>query len=216
VATPGKHTLVETMHHAQAAVEGNGAPAATAAPAPVLASTGPQPALAGSADGAVPTGASVKVTVNTPHKAGAAISFDAKDYKELYKQVKARADSGKEAGSVSRGWSADYKTADDKVTEAKYDLPLTMSLPTWTNKASQPQAEQTKFDTWAASVRAHEDRHEQIYRLEYAKMKTAVVGPTEADCDKQSAVIDANAEAEQTKFDAANQPAGLAIPSRRG
>src|ERR1700759_1682050 len=132
MATPGKRTLVETTHYAQAAVEGSGAPAAMPEQAPALASTGPQPALDGPADSAVPMGAGIKVTVNTPHKTGAAISFDAKDYKELYKQVKARADTGKEAGSVSRGWSADYKTADDKVTEATYDIPLTMSLPAWT------------------------------------------------------------------------------------
>ena len=47
--------------------------------------------------------------------------------------------------------------------------------------------------------------------LDYAKLKTAVVGPTGADCDTQSTAIDTNAEAEQTKFDA-NQPAGLPIP----
>jgi hypothetical protein len=209
--TPGKRTLTQQLprrtHHADAAVGGE--------------ATGSGAAPVGAADASQAdqmAGKKVKVTVtslaNAPAE-GPAITFDAADYKGLYQQVKARADTGKEAGSVSRGWGEDYvfpeNDAED-VREAKYDIPLTMSLPKWTTRDSQPKEDQKKYDGWAASVKTHEDQHVAIYRTEYAKLKTSVVGPTTTLAKSQANTVDTDAETAQQDFDNANQPAGLPIP----
>ncbi len=211
--TPGKRSLTEMLpkrtHFGEAAVaSGSTAPGAQAA--------GPT----GAADGSTadPMGPKkLKVTITSLDKApakGPAISFSAKDYAELYQQVKARADSGLEAGSVSRGWSEDtvFPEGSDEVVEAKYDIPLTMSLPEWPARSSVSEEHQKKYDSWAASVKAHEDKHVEIYRTGYAALKTAVIGPTKAKVTEQSTAVDDATEQAQKDFDAANQPAGLPIP----
>jgi len=198
---PGRRTLTQSLpvrsHNAEAAA------------APVGAADAGQPVPESSKK--------VKVSVTSLDKAPAAgtpISFDAANYAGLYQQVKARADAGQEAGSVSRGWSEDYVTPEgsDDAIEAKYDIPLTMSLPKWTKRDTQPAEDQKKYDGWAASVKTHEDQHVAIYRAQYAALKTSVIGPKTGDCSTQATAVDTAAETAQQTFDNSNQPAGLPIP----
>ena len=156
------------------------------------------------------------VTLKLSEATGAAIEFDAKDYAELYQQVQTRANTGAEAGSVSR--SFDTKTSDvdenGNVGKVTFTIVLTTSLPSWKNIATQPQEHKDKFNTWKASVAVHEAKHVDIYKTEYAKLKSGVTGPTDADITTQADAIDTAADAAQTTFDAnkATQPAGLPIP----
>lgn len=157
-----------------------------------------------------------KVTVEISEKAGDPITFNAKNYAELYQQVRAREDSREEAGSVTRSW--DCQTADidefDNVGRVTYTIVLTTSLPKWTNLAQQPQEDQEKFNNWRASVVVHEQRHVVIYKTEYAKLKTEVKGPKETDLESQSKAVDDNAEKEQRIFDnnKSTQPSKLPAP----
>lgn len=156
------------------------------------------------------------VVVNISEAAGPPITFTGKDYAALFKEVSDRATKHAEAGSVSRSWgvSTAPPDADGYISKVTFTIVLTTVLPSWTTIASQPKADQDKFNTWKASVAVHEKKHVDIYKTEYAKLKTAVVGPTDADITTQSDAVDNNAEAEQIKFDAvaATQPAPLAQP----
>jgi len=161
----------------------------------------------------VTAGPQVKVTVNITERMGAPLTFDAANYEELYQQVAARAAQRKEAGSVTCDLSADLKTdASGALTAAVIDAPLVTMLPAWPQKARQPQADQAKFDAWRASVEAHETTHRDIYKREYPKFKTAIVGPDEKAGDAQFKAVSAAAEAAQDAFDASSQPAPLAAP----
>jgi hypothetical protein len=153
-----------------------------------------------------------KVEVKFPAVAtGTPITFDGANYKELYKQVKARADQNLEAGSVTAAGAADYDPADTP-TKAVYTITMTMSLPSWTHRDTQPEADKKKYDTWAASVKAHEEQHVKIYKDEYNKLKTTVVGPSETECESQYTTVATNAETAQTNFDKSSQPDALPIP----
>ncbi len=166
----------------------------------------------GSSDAAENAGGP-KVEVKFPAVAtGPAISFNGANYKELYKQVKARADQGLEAGSVTAAGAADYDPEGGSPTKAVYTITMTMSLPAWTVRDTQPEADKKKYDTWAASVKTHEEQHVKIYKDEYNKLKTSVVGPSETECESQYTTVATAAEAAQTTFDNTSQPDALPIP----
>ena len=63
-------------------------------------------------------------------------------------------------------------------------------------------------------MRVHEAQHVKIYQDGLAKLKTAVVGPTAANCDAQSDAIVDEIKQVQDAFDAdkSKQPAPLDIP----
>jgi hypothetical protein len=148
-----------------------------------------------------------------PESAGPPITFDAATYDELYAQVSARASLRKEAGSVTTQLTTDtVNDATGNPTEVKLTAPLVTSLPAWPQQARQPAADQAKYTAWYASVDAHERTHRDLYRREYAKLRTSVIGPTARDVDAQAqAIVDA-AELVQDAFDARSQPAPLAAP----
>jgi hypothetical protein len=156
----------------------------------------------------------VKVVVNVTPKAGPPISFDAPTYLELYKQVSARADADGEAGSCTCEVAADYKTTDDKVTDATYTATITTSLPQWNQLAQQSPEDQAKFKTWLASVTAHEAQHAKLYTDGYNKLKSSVIGPKENDCETQYKSVDDDVKKAQKAFDAdkSKQPAPLPPP----
>jgi len=157
-----------------------------------------------------------KVTLNISEEAGKPIKFDAANYAQLYQQVQARANTGAEAGSVTRSFDERFYDVDEfgNVGRVVYTIVLTTSLPLWTNLAKQPQKDQDKFNKWRASVVIHEQRHVDIYNTEFAKLKTDVTGPKEAEVTAQSKKIDDHADDEQEKFDLdkSTQPAGLPVP----
>ena len=228
--TPGKRTLVEATRFGTAtAVAQQGDPATTplgdpfAAQAdPIITTLGdpnaPQQGdptgpgtLLDNTHGAVQNGpGKPTVTLSMPESMATPLTFNATDYRDLYGQVSARV--GKEAGSVTTQLSDDVKTLDDNVTSVAFTAPLKTMLPDWPQKGTQPAADQAKFDAWKGSVATHEGQHRQIYKTEYAKLKTAVIGPKESDVDAQSQVVVDNAEKAQDAFDASNQPAPLAAP----
>jgi hypothetical protein len=160
----------------------------------------------------------VKVTVKVNRKAGS-MEYDAADYNELYRQVSKRADGHKCAGSCECGAAQisypDRKQVGEKihVTSMSIAIDVTVAVPTWKQKASQPKADQDKFDAWAASVSAHEEKHFKIYNDGFNKMKTLITGPTEEECDTQYEAQKTQMETDQDVVDEpANQPAPLAAP----
>jgi hypothetical protein len=220
-SAPGKRTRTSRIHNGAARVRRGGAQAGGDATAPTGAT--PDLGVIGGGSPADPTGGGggdgsvqnapgkPKVTVTFQESAAPPLTFNAKDYRELYGQVAARA--GREAGSVKRTPSYDYK--DDgagHVTSVDFTYKLETMLPEWPQKAQQPQGDQAKFTAWRDSVSAHEAQHRAIYKTELAKLKTQVIGPTLADVDTQEAAVEAAAETAQDAFDASNQPAPLAAP----
>jgi hypothetical protein len=215
-ATPGKRTLMEVTRFGVTSLDGDAATTPLGDPmAPQGDPTGPTNMLGGNAaDGAVQNGGgSTKTTVSITESTAPPLTFNAKDYKELYAQVSARV--GKEAGEVTRS-GADITTgAPDgsgniPTAAIKYDL-ATM-LPAWPQKASQPQADQAKFDAWRGSVSDHEKGHRDIYKRELVKERQQVIGPKQSDIDTQIAAVEDAAEKQQDAWDAAGQPAPLAVP----
>jgi hypothetical protein len=197
---------------------------ATVSSAPIAAARAPAdegPAPVGVADGgqdAAALAAGVKVTVKVNRKAGK-MEYDAADYNELYRQVAARADGHKCAGSCECGAASIgfpdrvQKGEAIHVTSMTIEIDVTVAVPTWKQRGTQPEADQKKFDAWAASVAAHEERHFKIYNDGFNKMKTLITGPTEADCDSQYDAQKAQMETDQDVVDEpANQPAPLAAP----
>ncbi|MBL8113900.1 MAG: DUF922 domain-containing protein [Acidobacteria bacterium] len=156
------------------------------------------------------------VTVAISEATGSPITFTGKDYTALYKEVSDRATKHREAGSVSRSFATSTSDvdADGNVGKVTFTIVLTTVLPTWTTIDSQPKADQDKFNAWRASVVVHEKRHVDIYKTEFAKLKTQVVGPKDTDITTQADAVDDAAEAAQVAFDAvaATQPAPLAAP----
>jgi len=169
-----------------------------------------------------PSGAAaIKVTVIAPVSAGNPIVFDAVDYRELYRQISERAATSKCAGQcdcgklgcnyTTKGTTGTPEQADD-VVEATFTTKITTSTPTWKQRATAKPEEQQKFDAWVASVAAHEAGHVKIYTEGLAKLKTAVTGPKDTDCDAQSDAIVAAYNLLQVQFDATSQPAPLPAP----
>ncbi|MBE7452608.1 MAG: DUF4157 domain-containing protein [Kofleriaceae bacterium] len=193
---------------------GAAGPAPTAAGPAVDGDTpGAAPAIANGEDEATEQGLKpLTVTVVFKENAGA-MEYDAADYAELYKQVDARAHSGKCAGKCECGLDCNYTQLDkNKVT---ITVTITTTVPTWKQRDKAPPEHQKKFDAWAASVKVHEDAHAKIYKDGHAKLKDLLKQcADEAACD---AAVDAQIEAlekDQAAFDAdkSKQPAPLAIP----
>jgi predicted secreted Zn-dependent protease len=167
-------------------------------------------------DGA-PTKVTVKVTVNP--KSSAVMEFDAPDYNDLYQQVSKRATTNKCAGFCECGTAqcnyVIWTSADNTKKLAKelsIEVDITTSSPTWKQIATQPKADQDKFNAWAKSVAAHEKLHYDTYKKGFDGMKTAITGPTEADCDGQYKTARDAIEPLQDAIDANQQPAPLAAP----
>jgi hypothetical protein len=154
----------------------------------------------------------VKVTVTFNPKKGSPISFDAPTYLDLYKAVAARADAKQEAGSCEAAPQTDYKTNDDKVTDATFTIDITTSLPEWKQLAQASPDEQAKFKAWVASVAAHEAKHAKLFTDGYNKLKTTVIGPKETDCDTQFKSVADDVKKAQDAFDAKEQPDPLPAP----
>lgn len=156
-----------------------------------------------------------RVTVNLSEEVGAPITFNGENYAQLYQQVQARANTGAEAGSVTRSWDEEMADVDEfgNVGKVTYTIVLTTSLPKWTNIAKQPQADQDKFNKWYASVVVHEKKHVDIYKTEYAKLKTGVTGPKEADLTAQSGKIDDDTDKAQQDFDNVQSTQPIALPA---
>ena len=89
---------------------------------------------------------------------------------------------------------------------------ITTSSPTWKQIASQPQADQDKFNAWAKSVAAHEKLHYDTYKTGFEGMKTGSTGPTESECDTQYEALRNAIEPLQDTIDKTQQPAPLAAP----
>lgn len=208
-AGPGKQTQVQRVVFGAAAVGDDGpAPAVSAGPDPVALD---EPSAPAKPDKPVKPPPKPSVTVAFPETAAPPLTFSAKDYRELYQQVAARA--GQEAGSVTKSMSSDTQRKDDgTVVSASFTIGLATMLPEWTEKASQPKDDQDKFNAWRQSVSTHETGHRDIYKKEYAKLKTQVVGPTKEDVSNQADAVSAVADQAQNAYDASNQPAALAIP----
>ncbi|MCL4223516.1 MAG: DUF4157 domain-containing protein [Myxococcales bacterium] len=212
----GRPAAVGSAPLAVARTEAPGAagPAPTAAGPAVDGDTpGAAPAIANGEDEATEQGLKpLTVTVVFKENAGA-MEYDAADYAELYKQVDARAHSGKCAGKCECGLDCNYTQLDkNKVT---ITVTITTTVPTWKQRDKAPPEHQKKFDAWAASVKVHEDAHAKIYKDGHAKLKDLLKQcADEAACD---AAVDAQIEAlekDQAAFDAdkSKQPAPLAIP----
>lgn len=223
VTRPGDAIESEADAAADAMVAGK---KATVSPAGVTASRTEDPAAApaqpvGPADSGQDAtelaGHKVKVTVKVDRKAGK-MEYDAKDYDELYRQVAKRADGHKCAGSCECGaadlkFSAPRQVGDKLVVDSlAITVTITVSVPTWKQLASQPKADQDKFNAWAKSVAAHEELHYKVYKDGFDKMPTVITGPTEADCDSQYDTQFAQMETDQDPIDKNQQPAALAAP----
>ncbi len=156
-----------------------------------------------------------KVTLNIgPTKKGEPISFSAENYRELYRQVSARAESEDPAGTHSSqigAWKPDLDD-DGDVTTVTIPITLTTSLPEWPAKSKQPKEDQAKFDAWLASVTEHEKRHEQCYRTKFQEKKAQFLkGPDEDKLDAQLTELSDSVDKDQDVVDQ-NQPAPLAAP----
>lgn len=159
-----------------------------------------------------PNGPKTKTSVAFKETTAAPLTFNAKDYKDLYGQVAARV--GKEAGSVTRTPTLDTAAPDAQgnIPTAKITYELATMLPAWPQVGSQPQADQAKFNAWKQSVSDHEKGHRDLYKRDLAKVTTQVVGPKDADINSQEDQVEKDAETNQDAYDAAGQPAPLAAP----
>ncbi|HTJ46334.1 MAG TPA: DUF4157 domain-containing protein [Kofleriaceae bacterium] len=211
----GVHAKLEVSSPGDA-LEAEADRAADAMVAGVAAHVSGGPAIAARTPDAQPqagTPGKVKVVVNITPAAGDPIEFDAKDYDELYQQVQARAQTDKEAGRCERGEiGVDDVTNGDAVVTITYNIPIKTSLPKWTNLAKQPAGDQKKFNDWVASVAAHEKQHFDLFKTGYETLKTSVIGPTRADCDKQFDEVEKAVKKSQDDFDNKSQPAPLPAP----
>ena len=213
-ASPGKRTRTERFGGARVERRGEAMTGGDAQAQPQ-----PSPGQGGDVEnpmgdpGAQPLATKTRATVTITESTAPPLTFNAKDYRELYGQVAQR--SGKEAGSVTRSAAAftDGPTdPDGNLTSVTIKYDLATMLPEWPQKGTQPAEDQAKFNAWRASVAEHEKGHRDIYKRELGKERTQVVGPKTADIDAQVAAVEAAAETEQDKWDAAGQPAPLAAP----
>jgi hypothetical protein len=217
VGTPGKRTLTEQLG---ARVERRGA-AQTTGSATTAGVVGQEPApdgpsvedpFGGPSEPPI-AAARTRTTVSFTESTAPPLTFNAKDYRELYGQVAER--MGKEAGTVTRSAPKivdGAKDPDGNIATCAITYDLATMLPEWPQKGSQPAEDQAKFNAWRASVAAHEKGHRDIYKRELGKERAEVVGPKAADIDAQIAAVQAVAETAQDAWDHAGQPAPLAAP----
>ena len=115
----------------------------------------------------------------------------------------------KEAGATISGPSVlDTETwappdGEERITAARFEVPLLVELPTWTDKGAATRNQQAEWDRFHGAIAAHEAGHVAKDRTVYANAHTKALRKTPAQGDELKAKLDAQSDKDNKAFDSA-------------
>ncbi|MCA1598938.1 MAG: DUF4157 domain-containing protein, partial [Chloroflexi bacterium] len=110
-----------------------------------------------------------------------------------------------EAGNTD--WAPTYSvTTDDsgKVTGVTVDVPITVTLPTWSGRAKAGKKARAEWDRFRAALKKHEDGHVKLAKETLKGVARKMVGKSEADAQTLWDAAVADLQTASDAYDAAN------------